>query len=105
MKCTKAELLEALHDLVGDAGRKTSPADLDTYGKDWTRVYTPSPVAIVLPADTDDLERPLQLLARSLAFTDPISGEPRRFESRRQLAALTDTDRLKPGEVAAAARR
>ncbi|MDP5002933.1 MAG: FAD-binding oxidoreductase, partial [OM182 bacterium] len=55
MKCTKAELLEALHDLVGDAGLKTSPADLDTYGKDWTRVYTPSPVAIVLPADTDEV--------------------------------------------------
>lgn len=59
----------------------------------------------LLPADTDDLDRPLQLLARSLAFTDPISAQPRRFESQRQLAALTDTDRLKPGEVAAAARR
>ena len=59
----------------------------------------------LLPADTDDLDRPLQLLARSLAFTDPISGEPRRFESQRQLAALTDTDKLKPSEVAAAARR
>ena len=59
----------------------------------------------LLPADTDDLERPLQLLARSLAFTDPISGEPRRFESQRQLAALTDTNKLKPSEVAAAARR
>jgi tRNA pseudouridine32 synthase/23S rRNA pseudouridine746 synthase len=59
----------------------------------------------LLPADTDDLDRPLQLLARSLAFTDPISAQPRRFESRRQLAALTDTDKLKPSEVAAAARR
>jgi len=59
----------------------------------------------LLPADTDDLDRPLQLLARSLAFTDPISGEPRRFESQRQLAALTDTNKLKPSEVAAAARR
>ena len=34
MKCTKAELLEALHDLVGNAGLKTAPADLDNYGKD-----------------------------------------------------------------------
>ena len=39
MKCTKAELLEALHELLGDAGLKTSPADLDSYGKDWTKVY------------------------------------------------------------------
>ncbi|WP_402461793.1 pseudouridine synthase [Isoptericola aurantiacus] len=34
----------------------------------------------------DDPERPLQLLARSLAFDDPLTGEPRRFVSRRRLA-------------------
>ena len=33
------------------------------------------------PAAEDDYARPLQLLARSLAFVDPISGEERRFES------------------------
>ncbi|ACB36560.1 pseudouridine synthase [Leptothrix cholodnii SP-6] len=32
-----------------------------------------------------DYSRPLQLLARSIAFTDPVSGAPRRFESRRVL--------------------
>ena len=32
MKCTKAELLEALHDLVGEAGLKTEQADLESYG-------------------------------------------------------------------------
>ena len=30
----------------------------------------------------DDHQRPLKLLAHSLAFVDPLSGEPRRFESR-----------------------
>ncbi|WP_199430552.1 RluA family pseudouridine synthase [Qaidamihabitans albus] len=35
----------------------------------------------------DDFRRPLQLLARTLEFTDPLSGEPRRFESRASLAA------------------
>jgi len=30
----------------------------------------------------DDYQHPLQLLAHSLAFVDPFSGEPRRFESR-----------------------
>lgn len=34
-----------------------------------------------------DYTRPLQLLAQSLAFVDPIDGTPRRFESRRQLSA------------------
>ncbi len=33
------------------------------------------------PTEPDDHHRPLQLLARSLAFTDPINGEERRFES------------------------
>ena len=33
----------------------------------------------------DDYSRPLQLLAKSLAFIDPLSGQARRFESARQL--------------------
>ena len=33
----------------------------------------------------DDFERPLQLLAKSLAFTDPIDGRERAFESRMAL--------------------
>ncbi len=33
----------------------------------------------------DDYARPLKLLARSLQFVDPISGEERRFESRFEL--------------------
>ncbi|MOA27699.1 Ribosomal large subunit pseudouridine synthase A [compost metagenome] len=37
-----------------------------------------------------DFSRPLQLLARSLAFVDPRTGEGRTFESRRQLADLPE---------------
>lgn len=36
-----------------------------------------------------DYSRPLQLLARSLAFTDPVSGVPQCFESRLRLGLLT----------------
>ena len=39
----------------------------------------------LLPAGSDDLARPLQLLARSLSFADPLSGAPREFTSRRSL--------------------
>lgn len=35
-----------------------------------------------------DYSRPLQLLARSLAFTDPLTGEVRQFTSRLQLNTL-----------------
>ncbi|MFG3498383.1 pseudouridine synthase [Streptomyces sp. NPDC047928] len=36
----------------------------------------------------DDWSRPLQLLARALEFTDPVTGAPARFESRLRLSAL-----------------
>ena len=44
----------------------------------------------LMPQNTDDHARPLQLLARGLSFIDPITGEPRSFASRRQLQPLTD---------------
>jgi len=41
------------------------------------------------PADAPpDYAHPLQLLARELAFTDPLTGQARRFVSRRTLARL-----------------
>lgn len=38
-----------------------------------------------LPAGDDDFTRPLKLLAKSIAFIDPVSGESRYFESQRKL--------------------
>ncbi|MFM9367804.1 RluA family pseudouridine synthase [Streptomyces sp. Da 82-17] len=38
----------------------------------------------------DDYARPLQLLARTLEFTDPLTGRAHRFESERTLQAWTD---------------
>ncbi len=38
--------------------------------------------------DADDFTQPLQLLARSLHFDDPLSGLPRHFLSQRQLLPL-----------------
>jgi tRNA pseudouridine32 synthase/23S rRNA pseudouridine746 synthase len=41
---------------------------------------------IALPSNSDDFNAPLQLLARSIAFADPLTGQPRHFESGRVLA-------------------
>ncbi|MEU3046124.1 MULTISPECIES: pseudouridine synthase [unclassified Streptomyces] len=41
---------------------------------------------VVREAGSEDFGRPLQLLARVLEFTDPVTGEPRRFTSRLRLA-------------------
>ncbi len=40
---------------------------------------------ITLPCKGDDVSQPLQLLARSIAFIDPITGLERAFASQRQL--------------------
>ncbi|GLB63964.1 pseudouridylate synthase [Dietzia sp. NCCP-2495] len=42
----------------------------------------------LLPEAADDAALPLQLLARELAFTDPISGAKRRFRSERTLSEV-----------------
>lgn len=39
----------------------------------------------------DDYSAPLQLLARSIEFTDPLSGQRREFTSRRRLSMWPDT--------------
>ena len=41
-----------------------------------------------------DYTQPLQLLARELAFVDPLSGQPRRFASQRHLDAVLAADGL-----------
>ena len=43
---------------------------------------------VVNDAPEGDFSRPLQLLARTLTFADPLTGEPRHFESARTLLPL-----------------
>lgn len=49
----------------------------------------------VYPIDSDtdpyDFSFPLQLLAASISFDDPLTGEPRRFESRLKLGRFHDS--------------
>jgi tRNA pseudouridine32 synthase/23S rRNA pseudouridine746 synthase len=40
------------------------------------------------PEGSADYQQPLQLLAKTIAFTDPLSGEPRQFESTQKLKGL-----------------
>ena len=48
---------------------------------------------VLTPEGSADYNNPLQLLARSIAFTDPLSGQPRRFESQRALRPLAAISR------------
>lgn len=49
---------------------------------------------VLCDALPDDGERPLQLLAKSLAFVDPLEGRPRRFESLLKLDVPDIEDRV-----------
>lgn len=51
---------------------------------------------VLTPEGANDYARPLQLLARSLAFIDPLTGQPRHFESQRTLLALADVQHNTP---------
>lgn len=52
-------------------------------------IYNDESYPFLLPyRDEGNFENPLQLLARSIAFTDPVTKEQRYFESNRQLARL-----------------
>lgn len=99
-----------MHEVPGTPNSHTHMEVVEVRG-DWAR-YRLSPVsgkrhqlrvhmaALGLPLRNDafypevndppegDYSHPLQLLARSLAFTDPLTGEARRFESRLQLQPL-----------------
>ncbi|MGW1225763.1 pseudouridine synthase [Streptomyces sp. NPDC001478] len=50
-------------------------------------LHDPLYPAVVPEGTAEDFARPLQLLARVLEFTDPVTGEPRRFESGLRLSA------------------
>ncbi|WEE80253.1 pseudouridine synthase [Comamonas testosteroni] len=101
-----------MHEVAGAPNTRTRMQVLEQYGP-WAR-YRLEPesgkrhqlrvhmAALGLPLWGDgfypevhdmpegDYSRPLQLLARSLAFTDPLDGQSRRFDSRRQLLPLID---------------
>ncbi|MGE8318305.1 MAG: pseudouridine synthase [Comamonas sp.] len=101
-----------MHEVAGEPNSHTHMALLE-HNAHWAR-YALEPVsgkrhqlrvhmaALGLPLRNDafypevndppegDFSRPLQLLARQLRFTDPLTGEPRCFDSARSLEPLPD---------------
>ncbi|WP_166268139.1 FAD-binding oxidoreductase [Marinobacter caseinilyticus] len=53
---TAEQIIAALKTLVDDGKVLTDPADLDTFGKDWTKIYPPKPLAIVFPKTTEQVQ-------------------------------------------------
>ncbi|WP_152207751.1 FAD-binding oxidoreductase [Marinobacter changyiensis] len=53
---TAEQIIATLKTLVDDGKVLTDATDLDTYGKDWTKIYPPRPVAIVFPKSTAQVQ-------------------------------------------------
>ena len=50
------DLIAELAALVDARGLRTDADALQQFGRDWTRVYTPAPSAVVLPADIEQVQ-------------------------------------------------
>lgn len=53
----------------------------------------------LLPKQEDDLDNPLQLIARRVKFTDPVSGKEMEFESERKLLCSGEGGGWSAGEA------
>lgn len=51
----RSSCLDKVREIVGADWVRTGHEDLETYGRDWTRVYEPKPLAIVFPKSTEEV--------------------------------------------------
>ena len=54
-------VLAALQRIVGEDKVRTDTESLETFGKDWTKVYEPQPAAIVFPTSVEQVQAIVQL--------------------------------------------
>lgn len=53
---------------------KTDPADLEHYGRDWTRRWTPAPLAVALPATVEEVQAVVRWANRHQVAVVPSGG-------------------------------
>ena len=56
-----AELINALHDIVGDAGLKTAEDDTASFLTDWHGQYQGQAIAVVMPDNTEQVSAVMAL--------------------------------------------
>jgi len=70
---TDPRLDSLLHDCPG-LRLKTDPADLEHYGRDWTRRWVPAPLAIALPGTVDEVQAILRWASAQHVAVVPSGG-------------------------------
>ncbi len=69
-----AAFLEDAARELPDGVLSTDPADLAEFGRDWTRVHTPAPSALVLPRSAEEVVRVVQIARRHHVPIVPSGG-------------------------------
>lgn len=64
----------ALAALVDEKGFLTDALSLESYGRDWTRAHTPSPSAIVLPSNVEEVQAIVRWAAAESVALVPSGG-------------------------------
>ncbi len=67
-------LLDSLRAAVPDLRLKTDAGDLEHYGRDWTRRWTPNPLAIALPGSVEEVQAVMRWAARRQVRVVPSGG-------------------------------
>jgi FAD/FMN-containing dehydrogenase len=66
--------LDQIREAIGADAVTTDPAELGEVGRDWTRVYAPSPSAAVFPRSTGDVAKVLAIASRENVAVVPSGG-------------------------------
>ena len=74
MSTMSPEVLQALQACVGAARVLTDEESLVRYGRDWTRVHTPAPSAVVLPGSIDEVQALVALAVKHELALVPSGG-------------------------------
>lgn len=69
-----ASLQKELIGIVGEANIKTQADALESFGRDWTRVHTPKPLAVVLPGSTEEVSQVVKFCLRHDLAMVPSGG-------------------------------
>lgn len=67
-------LIDQLAGIVGVDAVKTCSADLNHFGKDWTKVYVPDPAAIVFPSNIEQVQDIVKLAHKREVALVPSGG-------------------------------
>ncbi|PZP61892.1 MAG: FAD-binding oxidoreductase [Pseudoxanthomonas spadix] len=67
-------LLDSLHAAVPDLRLKTDAGDLEHYGRDWTRRWTPNPLAIALPGSVEEVQAVMRWASQRQVKVVPSGG-------------------------------